>query len=432
VPWGQTAGFGQENRVTSAVDYQAAWNWANPYPGVIRPLPQNASLASGSPGVWGIVSYDPNAGKNGYTQQWNLNVQRELPFQMVMDIGYVGSKSTGIQANELRRLNQLDPKYLGLGDALGAGVTSQSEVPPAVAAAGGRYPFGSAGIWIPAYQTLLPYPQMMAWNEIKSAFSPLGFSTYHALQAQLNKRFSSGLSFLSNYTFAKSIDNVRSAFGDTWGANGGRPADYYNQGLDKSISDADRTHTFKFAVQAEIPYGKGRRYGAVLGGWTVQYIGNYNSGWALGITGSGTPNSNFAVNRGLVTNPNGLPLSTGWSPDRIDMSRINQPNAANGYVNTAVFADPVSVNRYLRGNTSYRQSQLRSPWELSEDLSVQKSFRPLETLRIQFRAEFLNAFNRTLWGGIETNAGSPLFGQVTGASDWFSPRKVQLGVRADW
>jgi len=46
----------------------------------------------------GIVSYDPNAGKNGYAQQWNLNIQRELPSQMVLDVGYVGSKSTGIQA----------------------------------------------------------------------------------------------------------------------------------------------------------------------------------------------------------------------------------------------------------------------------------------------------------------------------------------------
>src|SRR5262249_31935821 len=158
---------------------------------------------------------------------------------------YVGSKSTGIQANELQRLNQLDPKYLGLGDALGVGVTSQAEIPASVAAAGGRYPFGSAGIWVPAYQTLLPYPQMMVWNEIKSAFSPLGFSTYHALQAQLNKRFSRGLSFSSNYTFSKAIDNVRSAFGDTWGANAGRPQDAYNRALDKSISDADRTHAFK-------------------------------------------------------------------------------------------------------------------------------------------------------------------------------------------
>jgi len=112
-------------------------------------------------------------------------------------------------------LNQLDPKFLVLGDALGTVITKQADIPASVIAAGGRYPFGSASIPIPAYQTLLPYPQMMTWNEIKSAFTPLGFSTYHALQVQANRRFSSGLSFISNYTFSKSIDNVRSAFGDT-------------------------------------------------------------------------------------------------------------------------------------------------------------------------------------------------------------------------
>lgn len=440
VPWGQTAGFGQENRVTSAIDYEAAWNWSAPYPGVIRNLPQNASLANGSPGVWGIVSYDPNAGKNGYTQQWNLNVQRELPFQMVLDLGYVGSKGSGIQANELRRLNQLDPKYLALGDALGVGVTSAAEMPASVTAAGGRYPFGGDGIWVPAYQTLLPHPHMMAWNEIKSAFSPLGFSTYHALQAQWNKRYSGGLGVLSNYTFSKSIDNVRSAFGDTWGANRGRPANYYALSLDKSISDADRTHVVKIAVEYDIPVGRGRRVfsgargamDALLGGWTLQYIGNYNSGWPLGIEGSGTPNSNFATNTGFARNPAGEPLATGWSAVQIDMSRINQPNAAHRYINTPLFADPASIGRYERGNTSYKLSQLRGPWELSDDFSLQKNFRPAETLRVQFRMEFLNAFNRTLWGDIDTRAASPLFGQVVGASDWFAPRKVQFGIRADW
>ncbi len=257
---------------------------------------------------------------------------------------------------------------------------------------------------------------------------------------RVNKRFSAGLNLLSNYTFSKSIDNVRSAFGDTWGANSGRPANYYNLALDKSISDADRTHTFKVAAQYDLPFGRGRRFGSTarravdsaFSGWTIQYIGNYNSGWPLGIGGSGTPNSNFATNSGFAINPNGRPLIAGWNSDRIDMSRINQPSAANKFINTSVFVDPIAIGRYQRGNTSYKLSQLRGPWELSDDFSLQKNFRPLESLRIQLRAEFLNAFNRTLWGNIEVNASSPLFGQVTGASDWFSPRKIQFGVRADW
>lgn len=431
VPWGQTAGFGQENRVSTTLDYQAAWNWNDPYPGVVRDLPQNASLANGAPGIWGIVSYDPNAGKNGYAQQWNVNLQRELRPGLVLDLGYVGSKSTAIQANELRRLNQLDPRYLALGDALGTPVTSQAALPAPVAAAGGRYPFRDTGIRIPAWQTLLPYPQMLGTNEIKSAFAPLGFSTYHALQIQANQRYAHGLAFLWNYSFSKSIDNVRSAFGDTWGGNSGRPLDYYNQGLDKSVSDADHTHVFKMAAQYDLPSVRGPLRHA-LGGWTLAFIGTYSSGAPLGLSGSGTPNTNFATNRAYALNPQGDPLSTGWDPSAVDFSRISQPNPAARYIDTTLFVNPSAVGRYQRGNTSYKLGQLRAPWEMSEDLAVQKSFRPAESVRVQLRAEALNAFNRTLWGNINTSASSPLFGQVVGASDWFTPRKLQLGVRADW
>lgn len=437
VPWAQTAGFGQENRVSTTLDYQAAWNWNNPYPGAVRDLPQNASLANGAPGIWGIVSYDPNAGKNGYTQQWNFNIQRQIASGLVLDFGYVGSKSTAIQANELRRLNQLDPRHLTLGDDLGATVSSQATLPTSIAAAGGRYPFRDTGVRIPAWQTLLPYPQMLGTNEIKSAYAPLGFSTYHSFQIQASRRLSAGLTFTGNYTFSKSIDNVRSAFGDTWGGNSGRPLDYYNQSLDKSISDADRTHTFKMAVQYDLPFGRWvssapRWLDAVIGGWTVFYIGNYSSGWPLGISGSGTPNSNFATNRGYSQNPGGLPLKTGWDASQLDMGHISQPSTANRYVDTSLFVNPTAISRYQRGNTSYKLSHLRSPWQMSEDLALRKSFHPAESLRIQLRAEALNAFNRTLWGNINVSASSPLFGQVVGASDWFTPRKLQLGLRADW
>ncbi|HWR50911.1 MAG TPA: TonB-dependent receptor [Bryobacteraceae bacterium] len=430
VPWGQTAGFGYENKVTSPIGYQSAYNWSNAYPGTVRALPQNASLAGGNPGVWGIVSWDPDAGKNGYVQQWNFNIQRELPYEIVFDIGYVGSKGTAIQANELRRLNQLDPKYLVLGNALNAGVTKQSELPASIVAAGGKYPFGNAGIWMNAYQALLPFPHVMSWNTIQSAFTPLGFSTYHAMQVQLNKRFSHGMNFTSNYTFSKSIDNVRSAFGDTWGGNSGRPMDYYNLKTAKSVSDADRTHAIKIGAQYDLPFGRGRRFGndvnravdIVLGGWTIQYIGNYNSGWAMGIGGAGTAAGNFATNTAIGVNPNGEPLMTG----------VTGTPYQQQYINTALFINPIGANRFTRGNLSYRLSQLRGPWELSEDFGLQKNFRPTESMRVQLRADILNGFNRTLWGNIETDSASPNFGKVTGASDWFSPRKIQVGIRADW
>src|SRR5262249_34998946 len=129
---------------------------------------------------------------------------------------------------------------------------------------------------------------------------------------------------------------------------------------------------------------------------------------------------------------NRKPLTVVWNSNRVDMTQINQPNPANAYFDRSVFVDPITIGRYQRGNTAFALSQLRAPWELFDDFSLQKNFRPVESMRIQFRAEFLNAFNRTLWANINTDASSPLFGQVTGASDWFAPRKIQFGIRADW
>jgi hypothetical protein len=89
-----------------------------------------------------------------------------------------------------------------------------------------------------------------------------------------------------------------------------------------------------------------------------------------------------------------------------------------------------NTGRYERGNAAYRYSQLRSPWFLSDDFSLQKNFKPVESMRIQFRAEALNFFNRHRFNRFETNAANPLFGQVTGVSD--DRRQIQFGIRADW
>src|SRR5205085_1970131 len=104
-----------------------AFNWANGYKGTTVNQPQNASLATEPYNQWGPVYWDPNGGRVGNTQQWNFNIQRELPGNLSFDIGYVGSKSTGTQANELSQINQLHPKYLALGDTLGRTVNNQAQ-----------------------------------------------------------------------------------------------------------------------------------------------------------------------------------------------------------------------------------------------------------------------------------------------------------------
>jgi hypothetical protein len=104
VPWGNKLGFTAVNTVNQPSPNTAAFNWDNGYKGSVVRATLDPSAARS---IWGPVSWDPAGGRVGYTQQWNFNIQRELPGSMVLDLGYIGTKSTGLQANELRKMNQI-------------------------------------------------------------------------------------------------------------------------------------------------------------------------------------------------------------------------------------------------------------------------------------------------------------------------------------
>ncbi|MGE5569065.1 MAG: TonB-dependent receptor domain-containing protein [Rhodospirillales bacterium] len=435
VPWGQKMGFAPTNTVNEPAPNTAAFSWDDGYPGVVKPATLDPSAASY---LWGPVSWDPDGGRVGYTQQWNFNIQRELPGQMVLDIGYIGSKSTGLQANELRRPHQMPYSSLALKDTLGQWIDSQSAIPAAAVALGARYA-SLPGTWVPVSQTLQPFPQIPNWSAIYSWNSPLGFSTYQALAIQLNKRMSHGLQFLSNYTFSKNIGNISSAFGDTWGQNWGRPMDYFNLALEKSVLEFDRTHVVKIGGSYELPFGRGRRFGTnwsrplsfVAGGWQIMYIGNYSSGAPMNLGATGTPNFNAATNRPFIVNPDGKPIrNPNFRASDFDMTDISTARPNKTYIDTSLVIDPVKIDRYARGNAPRLVSQLRGTPSYFEDISLLKNFVPTEGVRVQFRAEFLNVLNRHRISDFTTGAASPLFGQVSGVSD--DRRVIQFGLRADF
>lgn len=436
VPWGNKLGFTATNTVNQPSPNTAAFNWDSGYNGVVKTAALDPSAAYS---IWGPVSWDPNGGRVGYTQQWNFNIQRELPGSMVLDIGYLGTKSTGLQANELRKMNQIPTKALQLGDTLGQWVNDNASIPAAAKALGARYPYGNQGDYIPLWQTLTPFPTVIYWSDLYSWNSPLGFSNYQSLQIQLNKRFSKGLQFLSNYNFAKNIGNVSSAFGDTWGMNYGRPMDYNNLKLDKAVLEFDQTHVVKIGASYDLPLGRHRPFGSkmpmvldfIAGGWTLQYIGNYSSGTPIGFGATGTPNSNFATNRPIINNPGGGSLlSPSFDSSTFDMTDISNARAGKKYIDTSKVIDPATIDRYLRGNAARLISQLRNFPVYSEDTALQKNFIPREGMRVQFRADVLNLFNGHRFSGINTNPASPLFGQISGVSD--DRRQIQFGVRADF
>jgi hypothetical protein len=417
VPYGQKMGFTQQNAVNDPGKGQAAFAWDQGYSGVVSAANPDASLAGS---VYGPVYWDPQGGKAPSIQQWNAGFQLALPWSLVANLNYLGNKATGVYANALENINQIPTAALSLGDVLGTYVDSEAAIPAAAKALGARYPYREPGTWVPVQQTLQPFPQVPYWNPIFAYNAPLGFSTYHAFQASLNRRIASGLTWLANYTFSKALSNLDSAF-NTY-SNYGRPLDYYNLRLEKSISSFDQTHSVKFGLRYDLPLGRGK----IRGGWTVQILGQYASGFPLSLVGTAAPNTNLAANRAAIVNPGGASLSAGFQSGGFDAAGISTPGlAANRYVNISLVQDPA---RYTLGNASFATSQIRSPGFRNEDLGIQKAFSIRERVSVQLRLEFLNVLNRHRFGGIDTNAASPLFGQVTGIDAGFY-RQTQAGLR---
>jgi hypothetical protein len=422
-------GWGVSNVVNYGNNLAPAFNWDKGYPGVNNYITPNPSQADGKSGA---LSWAPNGGRLGYTQSWNFNIQRELPFKTILDLGYIGTKGTALEANGLGVLNQLPPSALALGSVLNSTVTSQAALPPSAAAMGARYPYGTTGQAVAVWQTLLPFPQLLNGSTVAGWNEPLGFSTYNALQVQLNKKYSGGISWIANYTFSKSLSNVTNLY-----SNGGSgvPMIASNLALQKSVSSYDQPQVVKVGVSYELPMGKGKWIGnnwnpavnGILGGWKIQYIGNYSSGTPLAFAAnSPDSNTNLSVNRAELVNPQGTGLGVPFNSSTFNASLVNVGNATNAYFNTKYVLQPAP---YTFGNAAPNVAQIRGFASRSENIALQKNWVIREGIRFQLRAEALNAFNRHTFGSISTNPNSPTFGDVTGVT---GNRNMQIGARIDF
>ena len=397
------------------------FNWDQGFPSN-RFVPASFDVSWGDKNRPGMI--DPNYGRTPYIQQWNLNIQREIIKNLVVDVGYIGNKGTGLHEGEIQRVNQLPPSVLSqFGSKLNNSVRTAADA----AANGIAYPFpgfsGTVG------GALRPYPQVQGTQTVQVYDAPLGFSTYHGLQVVVNRQFSKGLSVYANYVWSKTLTNVTSSLVND---NSGRPLDYYNLKLEEAPSENDIPHMFKAYADYELPFGRGKALlggagrvtNAMVGGWSLSTVLNYFSGLPLGFAGSAPLSSqgwNGAVNRANVA-PG--PLTANFQKSQFELSNLRSPS--DTYLNKALFSDPPPLTL---GTGAFKYTQARDLGTINEDVGLQKTNRIGEKVRLQFRAEFLNAFNRHQFGSIVTNVTNANFGQVTNV---FGNRQVQLGARLDF
>ncbi|MFN0088284.1 MAG: TonB-dependent receptor domain-containing protein [Blastocatellia bacterium] len=392
-------GFRTEYPWQTTVDGITPFNLLrNPYPQGFRPLPGAADglLTQVGANLESVLQDTITP----WSQQWNLNIQRELPWGVSMEVAYVGTRGLQLSRNGEGGydLNQLDPSYLSLGSALNQSVPN---------------PFfgqGTLGFFTSATtsrgQLLRPYPQ---FTNIFPLYSSGASSNYHALQVTFGKRLAQGLQIDGNYTWAKNIEE------------GLNHQNSYNLRGSRSLAGIDIAHRFVVSYLYELPFGKGRKFGnnahsalnAVIGGWQFNGITSFQTG---------TPLSISANNTAGLFNPLTLPNTNGQSP------KLSGPvdQRLNKYFDTGVYSQPAA---FTLGNGS-PTINLRNDGIKNFDMSLFKQFAPLERLRVQFRVEALNAFNTPRFGSPNTSVTSTTFGVINSQAN--SPRQLQFGLKLLW
>jgi len=342
-----------------------------------------------------------------YVNQWMMGLQYAFTPNDSLDFSYVGNHGVKLDYAYYES-DQLNPKYLSLGNQL---------LQPVANPFYGLITSSSCGLnqpTVPRGQLLRPFP------EYCSVFTeePLGGSSwYDGVTTEYTHRFNHGIYFLVSYTVSKFLDNTMGDQDWISGATSGI-RNVYNLGAEKALDANDIPQSLALSYIAELPVGSGRHFGAsmnrvenaVLGGWQVSGLTTFKSGMPLGITTS-TNNTNTYGNSqrpNLVGNPNALPTGVDRHYE---------------WFNIAAFAQPPA---FTFGNVGRALPSTRGPGLNDWDIGIQKYFQPTERFRLQFRAEFFNAFNHPNFYQPDTNLGDASFGALNTA---FPGRDIQFALK---
>jgi hypothetical protein len=320
--------------------------------------------------------------RNGYSQQWNFNVQRELPGHVLFEIGYFGNK-----ANKLMRRTEGNWALPGPGN-----VNSRRR-----------------------YRSVVVPGTNVAIGPLANTFrhEATANANFHSLQTKVEKRLSHGLSLLASYMWSKAISDGRGESG-AGGASNSIPQDPLNLGAERSLADEHRAHRFVLSYTYDLPFGRGNIFGATWNGFADALFG----GWSIG--GITTLSSGRVVNLSVRGNP----ANTGGPnrPNVVGDWRLDEgERSIDRWFNTAAF---VPNPQFTYGNAG--RNLLIGPGEVNFDLAVFKTFAIRESLRLQFRAEAFNAMNTPQFGVPNAEVGNPELGIIESAD---RPRNLQFGLK---
>jgi len=405
---------------------------SNPEPlGIIPPFGRNQALIDVQGN--GNEAALPN-NPAPYAQQWNFDIQRQLPGNTLFDIAYAGSKGTHLPMHD-QNLNQMPDQFLPSGAPSAANtaiINSLTKIVPNPFAGNctgctGPLQSGSMGTvaTVKQGQLILPFPQ---FDGVAMAEPDNRDSIYHSMQLKVQKRFSAGAQVLASYTVSKLIDNTNSeinwleASPVSW-----NDANPNNLRSERSLDAFDVPQRLVLAAVLDLPFGRGKKYASnvngvadkLVSGWGIDTIVTFQRGFPIIIGGCPGPLSNSGIpNTGCAR-----PVRTALS--HLTSGSLNQ--RLTQWFDTSVFTKGTD---FSYGTDSRTEPNIRTDGVKNFDFAFFKDtkFGPDQRLGAQFRAEFFNGFNHPQFNPPDSGCcGGSSFGRVS--SQYNLPRLIQFALR---
>jgi hypothetical protein len=360
------------------------------------PIPSPSTCLLASCGAKGVIAVPGSVAvdlTNGVTYQYNLMLEKEFAGN-ILTVGYVGSKTShlGRAANVHQPLPPLSSG--------GCGLTTVMNLP----------------------NPCQPYYSELPLVRSGSVFMSNGKSNYNSMQVIFQRRFSKGLAFATNYTYARGLGN---AYGPEGGFGGSNVVPQWFEWYDYGNSAYDVRHRWSLTVNYEVPFGKSLDgfAGIVAKGWQINLIGLYSTGLPFTVTNG----SNVQQNNGATADrPNRLTARSGFEP------------TIDEWFDTTAFALQAYGTAGDEGANQYY-----APDQKRVDLSVFKDFKLTESAKLQFRVETFNFTNSPSfappsstiagWSSTDRATARPTragnFGRITTTSVFYTPRDIQFALK---
>ena len=365
------------------------------------------------------ITWVPKNTRDSYVENYFLDVQRQLRKNILLDVAYVGNH--GLKLQGFLNGNQKNPAVITNGQF--------------------TRPYGN---W--------PSDITEALNEF--------YSNYNSLQVRYEQRMTGGLTLLNSFTWEHSLDNAS----ESLEGNTPSPQNGFDPRADYAQSDYNLPVFNVTSLIYELPFGHGRQFlrdsnglvNSVLGGWQVSLINTAQAGTPFNITYG--PSVANQVSPQISATYRG---ANEYRPDIVPGQHITQGRASRaantGYVNYVnLNAFRFEPTRDAAGNLlspfgDASRNPARTPAFYESDLDLNKRFNtPVESLKVEFRAELYNLFNHTnlylpgtVTGTLGTTTqsigagGTPALGQIAGGvptgggqvTSTFEPRIVQFALK---